>query len=205
MIILPSAINRGSISKLVGEMEARVEDKKGNDVLGEYFESRFADKDKMGQIFTPMYICDFMSKSTFDEARKENSGPLSVLDPACGSGRFILSAAKIMGRENQFSAIDLDPVCVKMSALNFFLNGIFDSGVMCADALLEDDFIFSYHISFKPLGIFRIGAKEKSRLWHMLRRSLAANKKREAEKQATPPPMKDNPFDGKKGVQSSMF
>jgi hypothetical protein len=54
-----------------------------------------------------------------------------------------------------------------MTALNLFLNGVFEAEVMCADALSPNDFRMSYAISFMPLGIFRIEDREKSSLWHM--------------------------------------
>lgn len=148
---------------LVLEMEERVADDLGNDVLGEYYELNFCKKNS-GQFFTPMPVCNFMAQSVCGEKSDETK---RVLDPTCGSGRMLIAGAKFLGPGNEFHGIDLDHTCVKMTALNLFLNGIFHSEVMWADALLRDDFKISYVISLFPLGIFRIENKEQSKLWHM--------------------------------------
>jgi hypothetical protein len=51
------------------------------------------------------------------------------------------------------------------------------SEVMCADALRPDDFVIAYHISFLPLGIFKIEVKEESILWNLHRNSFEKNNK----------------------------
>jgi hypothetical protein len=91
----------------------------------------------------------------------------------------------------------------------FSSSSIFNSEVMCANALLEDDFTMSYCILFKPIGIWRIEQKEKSKLWHLLRISLAENRKQEDEKKNKVftefRTTTDSPFNGKTGTQTSMF
>ena len=158
---------------LVDEMDDRVNSDTGNDVLGEFYEQNFSRKNS-GQIFTPWHICKFMAEITVSEARKEdNERSLRIIDPACGSGRMILAAAKANSPRDEYYGIDIDSTCVKMTALNLFLNGIFHSEVLCADALMPEDFRFSYRLSFAPLGIFKIEEKGKSPLWHMLKESLS--------------------------------
>ena len=163
-------------SVLVEEMEERTGSTTHNDVLGEYYETHMAKKGK-SQFFTPWPICQFMAKSSVEEADRDEGRPLRILEPACGSGRMLLAIAKEAGPRNEFYGIDIDQACVKMTALNLFLNGVFHSEVMCGDFLLPYDFHGSYVISFLPLGIFRIKEKEKSRLWNLLQITLKANKK----------------------------
>ena len=152
---------------LIQEMEDRVGSGQGNDVLGEYFEQHFCRKNS-GQFFSPWPICQFMAKAVCGNALlQEAERPQRVIDPACGSGRMLLAGAQDMGPDHEFYGIDIDHTCVKMTALNLFLNGVFHSEVMWGDALLRDDFRMSYRISFLPFGIFRIQDKERSRLWHM--------------------------------------
>lgn len=53
-----------------------------------------------------------------------------------------------------------------------FLNEMWNSEVMCGDALLPDRFVVSYRISLFPLGVFKIEQKERSILWHMHQNSF---------------------------------
>ena len=152
-------------ARLIFEMEDRTKDTQGNDVLGEYYELHFCKKNS-GQFFTPIPICHFMARSICGD-EKESVEAKRIIDPTCGSGRMLLASGHVMGKHHHFYGIDLDHACVKMTALNLFLNGMFRSEAMCANALQPDDFRISYRISFLPLGIFRIENKEESPLWHM--------------------------------------
>lgn len=163
------------LAKLVVEMEERLESDSGNDVLGEYYEENLRQKGS-SQFFTPWHICEFMATITMGESEKmEDGNPLRVLDPCCGSGRMLVAGAKVNSPDHEYYGIDIDLTCVKMTALNLFLNGVFGGEVMNADALAPDDFRQSYHLSFMPFGIFRIEQKEKSRLWHLHKNSFNAS------------------------------
>ena len=168
-----------AFAHLVNEMENRFHDSSGNDILGEFFEQNIS-HGRNGQFFTPYPVCHFMATSTRKATVKENGDDigrtLRILDPACGSGRMLLASHKVNGPGHEYYGIDIDRTCVKMTALNLFLNSIWYSEVMCADALLPNDFVISYHISFAPLGIFKIEEKEKSRLWHLVQQSLTKEK-----------------------------
>lgn len=184
-------------SQLVAEMELRVDVGQGNDVLGDYYEQNFCRKNS-GQFFTPWPICQFMAKSVCGDS-EQNDEVKRIIDPTCGSGRMITAATKTMGWGHEYYGIDLDHTCVKMTALNLFLNGCFHSEVMCANALAPDDFRISYRLSFLPLGIFQIKEKEYSRLWTMYKNSFPT-------KQATPKPELVLPSDeGKQTGQGSQL
>lgn len=164
-----------AFAQLVVEMEERIDSSLGNDVLGEFFEQNISNG-RNGQFFTPYPICQFIASiphtdSVYDaESSKERT--LRILEPACGSGRMLLAAHKVNGTGHEYYGIDIDRTCVKMTALNLFLNGVWNSEVMCANSLMPDDFVIAYHISFLPLGIFKIEEKEKSKLWHLHRNSF---------------------------------
>lgn len=166
---------QNAFAQLVNEMEDRVGSSGGNDVLGEFYEEHIS-HGKNGEFFTPYHICEMMTRMTHDHAEKKET-PLRILDPACGSGRMLLASNKILGLGHEHYGIDINRTCVKMTALNLFLNGMWNSEVMCINALFPDDFVIAYHISFLPLGIFKIEEKEKSRLWHLHRNSFAAKEK----------------------------
>ncbi len=165
---------------LVTEMEERVVSSLGNDVLGDFFEQNISNG-RNGQFFTPYPICKFMASITHTDKVCDNETiePLRILDPACGSGRMLLASHRINGPGNDYYGIDINLTCVKMAALNLFLNGIWNSEVMCANALAPNDFITAYRISFIPLGIFKIEAKEQSRLWHLHKNSFSVKEKKQ--------------------------
>lgn len=174
-----------AFAALVNEMEDRVHDSNGNDVLGEFFEQHVS-SDRKAQFFTPFPICQFMASITGSNASEtfQREKPLRILDPACGSGRMLLAAYKIHGGGNEYYGIDIDQVCVKMTAINLFLNGIWNSEVMCANALAPDDFVISYHISLLPFGIFKIEEREKSLLWHLHQNSFSKPTEKQPEKKS---------------------
>jgi len=149
------------LGTLTLEMENRVGDSMGNDVLGDYYEINLPNKG-LSQFFTPWPICEFMASCLGIEGNKDTE-PLHILDPCCGSGRTLLCSAKQSGRRHCYYGIDINHICVKMTALNLFLNGVFHAEVMWGNALTNDDFRMSYMTSFLPFGIFRIVDKENHR------------------------------------------
>jgi hypothetical protein len=147
------------LAVLTLQMEDRVGSGMGTDLLGEFYEQNLYRKGA-SQYFTPWPICSFMAKITTDESIIATHWPLRVLDPCCGSGRMLLASALENGPSQEYYGIDIDSTCVKMAAINLFLNGIFHAEVMCANALSPIDFRESYRISFLPFGVFRITEKK---------------------------------------------
>jgi len=88
------------------------------DCLGEFYQCHIS-RGKHGQFFTPEHVCDFMAATLISKGDENKT----VYDPCCGSGRMLLSAAKI-SRHNYFFATDIDARCAKMTAINFCLNGL---------------------------------------------------------------------------------
>lgn len=163
---------------LTDEMTHRLDSSEGWDVLGEYYELNLPRKG-LSQFFTPWTLCQFMAQSACEAARenKENgSRPLRILDPSCGSGRILMAVSRISGATQEYYGIDIDHTCAKMTALNLFLSGLFQTETMWGNALARDDFRASYVTSFLPFGLFRVQQKEQSRLWHLMQNTWAANK-----------------------------
>lgn len=73
----------------------------------------------MGQFFTPMPLCKAMADVIPSEGE-------IVEDSACGSGRTLLAHHAHCDRTKfyWYKAADLDPVSVKMCALNMMVNGM---------------------------------------------------------------------------------
>lgn len=88
------------------------------DCLGEFYQNHIS-KGKHGQFFTPEHVCDAMASMLISKEDRNKT----VYDPCCGSGRMLLSAAKI-ARHNYFFGADIDERCAKMTAINFCLNGL---------------------------------------------------------------------------------
>jgi type I restriction-modification system DNA methylase subunit len=168
-----------AFASLVNEMEERVLSSQGNDVLGEFFEQHISNG-RNSQFFTPFPVCQFMAGVVHNEV--EHTKPKRIIDPTCGSGRMLLAASKVHGQGNEYYGIDVDRTCVKMTALNLFLHGVFNSEILCADALKPEDFVIAYRISFIPLGIFKIENKEESKLWHLHNSSFTGKREKISDK-----------------------
>lgn len=94
------------------------------DMLGDiYMELASRSKaSRMGQFFTPAPVCDMMAKMTIgDPAQAEGK---TCMDPAAGSGRTLLAIHALQPKIGLVAAADLDPICAKMCALNFWMHGI---------------------------------------------------------------------------------
>lgn len=82
----------------------------------------------MGQYFTPQPMCDMMAQMTIPGTEEESP---TVADPACGSGRLLHSAAKLLPTTAHFTGIDLDSICAHMATLNlcfFNMDGVIIHG-----------------------------------------------------------------------------
>ncbi len=157
-------------AQLTLEMEARMAEGSSFDILGEFYEEYLARK-RLAQTFTPWALAQLVAM-TQRIVVSPGDEPLHIADFGCGSGRLLLAASREFGSQHFYYGIDADETCVKMTALNMLLSGIFKGEVMCADALNLDDFRFSYRTSFMPFGVFRITDKHRSPLWHRQQNSF---------------------------------
>jgi len=114
------------------------------DCLGEFFQSHIS-RGKHGQFFTPETVTDFMSEIVMD---KDTTIGKTIMDPCCGSGRMLLSAAKV-NRNNFFFGADIDSRCCKMAAINLCLNGL--RGEAAHMNSLSMEHWGGYTISFTPV------------------------------------------------------
>ncbi|WP_276273600.1 N-6 DNA methylase [Haloarcula litorea] len=111
-----------------------------HDVLGVVYEELGQSSDHFGQHFTPHNLSDMNAEMVIDEdPDPDREDPYSVLDPAAGSGRLLISAAKQLPdeAEAEFYAVDKDSTVAKMAALNLtFFN--MDGYVVHGDSLTQD-------------------------------------------------------------------
>jgi len=110
------------------------------DPLGELYQQAISSGHN-GQFWTPEHMCDMMTAITIGERLDDKQ---TVCDPACGSGRMLLSAAKI-NRRARFYAADLDITCCKMTLVNMLLNSL--QGEVAHMNRLSNDFYKGYKVS----------------------------------------------------------
>ncbi|WP_392448019.1 N-6 DNA methylase [Capnocytophaga canis] len=94
------------------------------DALGDLFMAKVSSsndgKGRNDQYFTPQCVSDLMAQINNSATLQDGQ---TVCDPCCGSGRFLLSVAKI-NPNLFFCGSDIDHLCVKMSVVNLALNGL---------------------------------------------------------------------------------
>ncbi|RLD56706.1 MAG: type I restriction endonuclease [Bacteroidetes bacterium] len=117
------------------------------DVLGEYFQSHLS-HGANGQFFTPVHVCDLMAQMTNPNGISER-----IFDPACGSGRMLMSAAKV-NRFAKFYGADIDTNCAKMTTINLFLNNL--TGEVACMNTLSNEFFQAWTIEPTINGVPRI-------------------------------------------------
>lgn len=115
------------------------------DALGEYYQvlTSRGKSQWLGQFFTPKEVCTMMAMIGGATADQRGKG-LTVLDPACGSGRMLVAWHAIAPGNFQFGA-DLDPICAKMTAVNLCVHGCVGEAV-CMDTL-KLEWRFGYRIN----------------------------------------------------------
>ncbi|MDB5285264.1 MAG: Type restriction enzyme protein [Mucilaginibacter sp.] len=89
------------------------------DPLGELYQQAISNGHN-GQYWTPENLCGMIASMSIGETLEDGQ---RILDPACGSGRMLLAAAKL-NRHALFHGADLDLTCCKMSLVNMMLNSL---------------------------------------------------------------------------------
>lgn len=112
---------------LVQEMEATP----FSDVLGPYYLDIAAHSSKQarGEFFTPPEVSKLIARMLMDtDAIKAEGRPITLNEPACGSGGMVLAVAELFAPDSvdllRVTAQDINPVAVDMCYLNLTLWGI---------------------------------------------------------------------------------
>lgn len=120
-----------------------------SEILGdgyEYLLSILGSQGELGQFRTPRHIIDFMVSVVKPE--KTNT----ILDPACGTGGFLISAFKYIWAQNpqmdysernavlsNLVGYDIEPSMVRISDMNMYLHGCTSPNIEEYDTLTFDD------------------------------------------------------------------
>ena len=168
-----------SFAKLAALIQSNVLSAPYSDLLGEYFMQEIS-RGHHGQYFTPTPICEMMASMQIMDA--EATG-LRVADPACGSGRMLLCAAKLQPA-NFFYGADLSQTCAKMAVLNFFFNGL--RGEVSWMNSLSNKWFGGWQINMNGLGIVSLESKEQSEIVLRLLESKAIQSSKSESNQQSP-------------------
>lgn len=124
---------------------------------------------KMGIYYTPTYIVDYIVKNTlgeiFKDTKTEDIKNIRILDPACGSGSFLIKAYDLIELEfkkrfnrdlkekekvqillNNLHGVDLDPKAIEIARLNLMLKAVtahqklpeLGNNIKCGNSLIDD-------------------------------------------------------------------
>jgi hypothetical protein len=146
------------------------------DPLGELYQQAISNGHN-GQFWTPEHVCGMIPDMNINGTLQDGQ---TILDPACGSGRMLLAAAR-RNRFAIFHGADLDLTCCKLTLINMMLNSLtgeiahmdslsnqFFTGYKCCTTLV-DGFHTPYYIEFTE--------PELSRIWlHPLQGNNAKSK-----------------------------
>ena len=105
----------------------------GCDFLGQVVVELELPNDHMGQFFTPYDVSRMMAEMTMQDAGQVIAarGFVTLHEPASGAGGMVVAAADVLekqgfdiGRQLYVDAIDLSPMCFRMSYLQASLRGV---------------------------------------------------------------------------------
>ncbi len=131
--------------KTIGEFEYTHSEKLGD--AFEYLLSVMGSQGDAGQFRTPRHIIDFLVEAV-DPGKTD-----TILDPACGTAGFLISAFKhIKGKNNNeltpdqrkkliknFIGYDISPDMVRLSLVNLYLHGFSNPHIWEYDTLSSED------------------------------------------------------------------
>jgi len=117
----------GAFASLVNEMQ----DNPFTDILGVYYMEVGAKsvRDARGEFFTPKPVCSVMARMMVDvEQVKEEGRPITVNDPAAGSGGIPLATAELFAPDHvnllRMTCQDISPLSCDMCYINMTLWGV---------------------------------------------------------------------------------
>ena len=143
----------------------------GADVLGDVYHILGKENDKLGQFFTPHNVArakiemvGVVEEPTSEYERGDRHQEAldarhSVMDPACGSGRLLVSGARAQP-DAWYAGVDLDSTCAKMAALNLVFCNV-DGQVIHGNSLTMETYTVYDTYYTEAGGVVSIGDPEE--------------------------------------------
>lgn len=178
------------ISQALAFLMEEMEKKPFTDILGPFYLecASHSSKQARGEFFTPPEISKMMARMLFDvDAIKAAGKPITMNEPACGSGGMVLAAAELFAPDFvdllRVTAQDINPVAVNMAYINFTLWGI------PARIILGDTIRMTVTREWCNIHWFRVGEHDRQKIEAMRSFLASLNEPDAAENvvQETPP------------------
>lgn len=154
------------MAEMLMQMVYAIDGNPDQDFLGELYMTCELGNDHAGQFFTPYSVCQAMSEISFDPARFEDIGFVSVNDCACGAGALLLSFANICKRKGinyqekvLFIAQDIDYIVGLMCYIQLTLMG-------CAGYVVIGDTLTNPTTCYDKHGL--LPAVKPDRVWYTM-------------------------------------
>lgn len=151
------------MAEMLMQMVYAIDGNPDQDFLGELYMTCELGNDHAGQFFTPYSVCQAMSEISFDPARFEDIGFVSVNDCACGAGALLVSFANVCKRHDinyqqkvMFVAQDIDYTVGLMCYIQLSLMG-------CAGYVVIGDTLINPCTAYDKKGLLPAGDPE--RIW----------------------------------------
>ncbi|WP_158295119.1 N-6 DNA methylase [Halorubrum sp. ASP1] len=118
-----------SFSKAFGELSATTITA-DRPVIGDVYEEIGTRSDRLGQYFTPWNLCQLKAELiTAGKDHDQSGDPVTISDPACGSGRLLIAEAKRLHEEDPetpviATGVDKDRTCARMAVINLAIAGV---------------------------------------------------------------------------------
>lgn len=107
-------------------LQHQVERKEWADLLGVAYEAIASQKKSqwLGQFFTPPDVCNLLAALKPVTAEQRAQGVTVADNAGCGAGRNLLAFHTTHFGPHYYYAVDIDPICVDMCAINMAVHGL---------------------------------------------------------------------------------